>query len=208
MAFAQGEQFHRFAGKILVGMLLAALRLVEPDEHRRVPARLNQQAQPIVGGQAAEQLVLPPHEIIGIARTFSMLVAKWPCQNKTIFSWNGRGPFAMRFSHQPRSSTICWAWARCSACCAIRFASGGRLCIAFAVPPAPDPEPPKPDWAWGRGSFRSRAARRAPRRGRGPSAWRFPPAARQIRRGLADVPQSHNSSHPLEVALAYIMYRR
>ena len=29
-----------------------------------------------------------------------MLVAKWPCQNSVIFSCNGRGPLAMRCSHQ------------------------------------------------------------------------------------------------------------
>ena len=36
-----------------------------------------------------------------------MLVAKWPCQNSAIFSCNGRGPLAMRCSHQPRSSMMC-----------------------------------------------------------------------------------------------------
>jgi hypothetical protein len=66
MAFAQGEEFHALAGKIFVGMLLAALRLVEPDQHGRVGGDGVEQIEPIARSHAAESVDLLPHEI-GVA---------------------------------------------------------------------------------------------------------------------------------------------
>ena len=88
MSLAERKQFHDFTRKIFVGMILAALRLIQIEKHCGVFADFNEQTQPVVGGEAAEQFILPPHQVdeFGVPRIFSMLVAKWPCQNKTIFS--------------------------------------------------------------------------------------------------------------------------
>ncbi len=63
MTFAQREKFHDFARKILIWMFLAALRLVQPNQHGRVFADFDQHLQPVARSQAAEQLILPPHEV-------------------------------------------------------------------------------------------------------------------------------------------------
>ena len=69
MAFAEGKKFHVLAREILVRMRLAALRLVEPDQHRRILAGVREQFQPVARGELAEQFVLPPH-VIGVAHLF------------------------------------------------------------------------------------------------------------------------------------------
>ena len=63
MAFAQGEKLHGFAGEIFVGMLFAALRLVEPDEHGRIGGDGFEQIEPVARAELAEGIDLAPHEI-------------------------------------------------------------------------------------------------------------------------------------------------
>ena len=198
MAFAERKKLHDFAGEILVRMLLAALRLVQPDQHRRVLAG-NEQAQPVIRGQPAEQLVLPPH-VIGVpdlVKTRGKMAV--PEQNHLLL----KRPRPLGHAIQPPAAQfddvlIFRALFRLLRLPA--FLRRALACMARCVPRVPDREPPRPDRAWDRESFRSRAARTAPRHGRGRPAWRCRPAARRNRRGSAGAPPSRNSSHPLEAA--------
>ncbi len=60
---AQGEQLHDLPGKVLVRVLTPALRLVQPDQHRRVLAHRNEQPQPVARPLAPKQVVLSPHQV-------------------------------------------------------------------------------------------------------------------------------------------------
>ena len=63
MTFAEGEQLHAFAGEILVGMLAAALGLIEPDQHGGIGGGGFQQIQPVARTLAAKGIDLPPHVV-------------------------------------------------------------------------------------------------------------------------------------------------
>src|SRR3954469_24444223 len=66
MSLTQGEELHDFARIILVGMLFAALGLIEPDEHGRVARNVLEEGEPIARGMLAKGLVLQKH-VIGVA---------------------------------------------------------------------------------------------------------------------------------------------
>src|SRR5439155_26417540 len=63
VAFAEGQEFHDLASVILVGMLFAALGLVEPDQHGGVFCDRDEHLLPASGSQAAEGVILQPHQI-------------------------------------------------------------------------------------------------------------------------------------------------
>src|SRR5258708_24051834 len=69
MSLAEREKFHAFAREILVRVVFAALRLVEPDKHRRIFARFGEQFEPVADREAPEQFILPP-DIIRVADFF------------------------------------------------------------------------------------------------------------------------------------------
>jgi hypothetical protein len=62
MADAEREQFHQFAGQVLVGMLLAIGRSIEPDQDCRIAHHGVEQFAERFAAQRAEQFVLPPHD--------------------------------------------------------------------------------------------------------------------------------------------------
>src|SRR5262249_18824748 len=61
--FTQREQFHDLTREIFIRMFLAALRLVEPDQHGWIFADLDKHLQPIASRNAAEQFILTPHVV-------------------------------------------------------------------------------------------------------------------------------------------------
>ena len=69
IADAEGEQFHQFAGEVLVGILLRGRLAVEVDEHGRVAADGSDEVAEVAPGEAAQRLALAVHqeEVIDLA---------------------------------------------------------------------------------------------------------------------------------------------
>src|ERR1051326_676454 len=63
MPFAESKQLHHLPRIILVRMLRATLRLVQPDEHGRVPGHRREQFLPVSGSEPAKGIVLEPHQV-------------------------------------------------------------------------------------------------------------------------------------------------
>ena len=63
MADAAGEQFHQFAGEVLVGVLLGVGLAIEIDQHRRVAGDGQHQVAEAAIGQAANGFDLPVHQV-------------------------------------------------------------------------------------------------------------------------------------------------
>ncbi len=63
MAFSQGEKLHHLARVILIRMLLAALRLIEPDQHGRIAGDGREHLPPTPRGQPPERIILKPHQV-------------------------------------------------------------------------------------------------------------------------------------------------
>ena len=95
VADAEAEQLHDFAGVVLVRLALDVGVVVEPDDHRRVAADVEQERPKLAQGVLAQQLVLA-RTSASAGSTLAMLVAKWLCQNSVIFSRSGWAVWTMQ----------------------------------------------------------------------------------------------------------------
>jgi hypothetical protein len=65
MALAEREELHQLAREVLVGLLLAARRVVEIDQHRGVAGDRSEQLAEIAQRVPAQKLVLPVQKLRG-----------------------------------------------------------------------------------------------------------------------------------------------
>ena len=147
-------------------MLLAALRLVEPDQHRRVLAGIREQFQPVARGEPAEQFVLPPH-VIGVAHLFKA-GGKMAVPEQHHFFLKRPRPFGHAI--QPPAAQFHEALKLKPLLLLLTFA-GAPPASPFGPHPAgvdfpPDRGLPNRGGSWGRECSRSRATKKPPCPGR------------------------------------------